>query len=108
MSVQRTVIGTFDVNETLPASGGYIASGPSTIRLRGSFGSGTVTIYESDDSVNWIPLRMPDGTDAAFTDEATIIDEIVGGHYLKGVMTGATSPEVVLSVVGQSAGKDRT
>jgi len=59
-----------------------------------NFGGGTVTIEASIDDAIWVPLKQPDGTDAAFTENTVF--------YVQGLTTGAKYRATLAGATGAS------
>lgn len=90
-------------NETLTADGSTAATqfqGEGTVSAAGSFGGGTLTIEASfDGGTTWVAQ-----TDGTFTDDGTLNIKI-GPCFLRTTLAGATTPSVVVSIVGNDVRK---
>ena len=90
-------------NETLSADGSTAAlqfEGEGTINAAGTFGGGTLTIETSyDGGVTWTAEA-----DGSFTLDSTVGFKS-GPCYVRTTLSGATSPSVVVSIVGNDVRK---
>ena len=90
-------------NETLTSDGSTAAlqfEGEGTINAAGTFGGGTLTVETSyDDGTTWVAE-----TDGAFTVNGTLGFKS-GPCYLRTTLSGATTPNIVVSIVGNDIRK---
>jgi len=74
--------------------------GEGTVSAAGTFGGGTLTIEASfDGGTTWVAE-----TDGAFTSDSTVGFKS-GPCYLRTTLSGATSPNIVVSIVGNDIRK---
>ena len=90
-------------NETLSSDGSTASTpfqGEGTISAAGTFGGGTLTIEASfDGGTTWVAQ-----TDGTFTAAGTLNIKI-GPCHLRTTLAGATTPSVVVSIVGNDIRK---
>jgi hypothetical protein len=81
---------TFDANET---SDEFRVVGPCTIFVEGTIGGGTLSVTAA---------RATGGTFIeinSLTAVGVFTDNIIGPHYIKATLTGATNPALVMAML---------
>src|SRR5690606_22699135 len=70
-----------------------------SVTVTGTFGGGTVTLEGSNDGSNWVALKNHANTPISLTDEG-IESVLEHTRYVRPVLTGATSPDLTITVMG--------
>lgn len=90
----------FDANETSTA---VQYAGPASIYMSGTWGSGSLVLQTSHDNVTWFDVTTDDMVPLVFTANANVVLPIYGQFYLRGTLSGATTPSVNVHVVNDAA-----
>ena len=77
-----------------------IRSGPEPLMLvlRGSWGSGTITLEASADNTNWVTCKDDSGTALSYTADCAVGVNLPPGAYYRLTLSGATGPSIVWAV----------